>query len=72
VEGGEGHRGKESERGWATGLGCHPIRKWSLSSGDEVVEVPQGDPGEAEAMGMLGVDCLVRRGEWDRERRDTE
>ena len=72
VEGGKGHCGKEGESGWATELGCHPVRKWSLDSGDEEVEVPQGDPGEAEAMGMLGVDCLVRRVEWDRERRDTE
>ncbi|KAF8422448.1 glycoprotease family-domain-containing protein [Tirmania nivea] len=72
-EGGVGveHCGND-ERGWATGLGCHPVRKWSLDSGDKVVEVPHGDPGEAKAMGMLGVDCLVRRGEWDSERRDTE
>ncbi|KAF8453183.1 glycoprotease family-domain-containing protein [Terfezia claveryi] len=64
VEGEERYCGKEGERGWATGLGCHPVRKWSLDSGDLAVEVPQGDPGEAEARGMLGVDCLVRRRDW--------
>lgn len=69
---GVGVGGEEgSEGGWATGLGCHPVRKWSLDSEGDGEEA-KFELGEAEARGMLGVDCWVRRGEWEGERRDEE